>query len=247
VLSNVTKRYRCQLASLVGVDRSFEEVVTALRDNHALRNTAIFFTSDNGFFFGEHRIVKGKGLVYEPALRVPFAISVPRAFRSGPIKTRSHAVVANQDVAPTILRYVNRYGGSATACNPPGDCRQLDGRSLVPLLGRGRHAGWRDRGVLAEIDSRRSLAGSGRSALRRRTEPECNCAYEAIRTRSYLYSKLSTGERELYDLARDPDELRNRARSPRYATTRRKLAARLRSLERCSGRRASPGAAPPCE
>lgn len=246
-VAEIKLRWRCTLAAMSAVDSGVGRLMAELQGEDELRNTIVIYLSDNGFFFGEHRVVKGKGLVYEPALRVPFAVSVPWAFRTGPVEPRTRALVANQDIAPTLLGYVNRYGGSAAPCNPPGDCRRMDGRSLLPLLGAGRPSGWSRRGVLVEIDSRQGSSRSGRSSMWRRMEPECNCAYEAIRTRRYVYSKLATGERELYDLARDPDEKRNRARSSRYAATRRKLATRLRRLERCSGRRGIPGVAPRCE
>jgi N-acetylglucosamine-6-sulfatase len=234
--AEIRLRWRCTLAAMSAVDSALGRLMSQLHSESALRNTIVLYLSDNGVFFGEHRLPNGKGLVYEPALRVPFAVSVPRAYRTGPLAPHSHEVVANQDIAPTILRYVNRFGGSASPCNPPSDCRRLDGRSLLPLLNGGGH--WRsdDRGVLVEIDSRR-VPVTARAAKRGRIDPECNCAYEAIRTHRYLYSRLSTGARELYDLKRDPDELRNRVRAHRYARTRRHLAARLSVLERCSGQR----------
>jgi N-acetylglucosamine-6-sulfatase len=247
-VAELTLRWHCTLAAMSEVDSELGHLMNRLHAEGALRNTIVIYLSDNGFFFGEHRIPNGKGLVYEPALRVPFAVSVPHAYRTGPLDPRSDAVVANQDIAPTILRYIDRYAGSAAPCNPPTDCRRLDGRSLLPLLHGGGH--WRPggRGVLVEIDSRHTPAAA-RAAKRRRVDPECNCAYEAIRTHRYLYSELSTGERELYDLARDPDELVNRAHTRRYAKTRRELAARLAVLERCSGQRGREPAtaAPFCE
>jgi N-acetylglucosamine-6-sulfatase len=234
-LAEIRLRWRCTLATMSEVDSALGRLMTQLRSEGGLKNTIVLYLSDNGFFFGEHRIPNGKGLVYEPALRVPFAMRVPRAFRRGPLKPESGAVVANQDIAPTILRYVNRYGRPASPCGSPTHCRRLDGRSLLPLL-NGPGTWTPGRGVLAEIDSRRTPS-STRASKRRRVDPECSCAYEAIRTRRYLYSELSTGARELYNLAIDPNELLNRVRSPRYAQERRRLAARLASLERCSGER----------
>jgi hypothetical protein len=59
--------------------------------------------------------------------------------------------------------------------------------------------------------------------------------WSAIRTRSFLWVELATGERELYDIAgvlgpADPDQLENRADAPAYAGIRRRLASRLRAL-----------------
>jgi hypothetical protein len=59
--------------------------------------------------------------------------------------------------------------------------------------------------------------------------------FEAIRTKRYLYSELRTGEKELYDLAKDPFELRNRDAEPAYASVESQLADRLHQLEGCAG------------
>ena len=160
-----------------------------LRAAGELRNTLVFYLSDNGYFFGEHRVREGKALPYEPSLNVPYAVRVPQRLRTGALPRTSGAVVANVDVAPTILD----YAGGAKPCAAGGNCRTLDGRSLRPLLGEpGRFP--RHRGVLAEL--------SGHSASHE---------YAAIRTRRFTYVEYDDGERELYDLRRDPYELRNLA------------------------------------
>lgn len=246
-VAEMTLRWRCTLATMSEVDKGVGRLMTQLKNDGALAHTIVIYLSDNGTFYGEHRVPNGKGLVYEPALRVPFAVYVPPAYRNRAPKPVSGAVVANQDIAPTILDYVNRFAGPVSPCNPPADCRRLDGRSLVPLLqGGGR---WKaGRGVLAELDARRNISAS-RAPSRRRVDPECNCAYEAVRTHQYLYSELATGERELYDLARDPNQLRNRESSHRYAPVRRRLAFRLAKLEACSGQRGreAPSSVPFCD
>jgi arylsulfatase A-like enzyme len=168
-------------------------------------------------------------------------VRVPDAYRSGAAPARSRELVTNQDIAPTLLDYAGRFHPGVAPCTGPGDCRRMDGRSLAPLLGGG--GSWpADRGVLVELDSR---ASSQRASV----HPECNCAYAAIRTARYLYSKLSTGERELYDLGRDPYELKNVVKSPGYAVFREALAGRLDRLRHCSGveGRDGPAGPPFCE
>jgi hypothetical protein len=59
--------------------------------------------------------------------------------------------------------------------------------------------------------------------------------YAAVRTGRYLYVEYASGVRELYDLRRDPHELRSRHASPAYAGVRRKLARRLDHLRDCRG------------
>ena len=165
-----------------------------LRSEGEAQNTIVFYVSDNGNFFGEHRRPDGKSDVYEPSLNVPYAVKMPRAYRSGPRVDHSGAVVSNQDIAATIVDFANRYTGPVETCASPGDCRRLDGRTLAPLVG-GRGVWPARRGVLDEINSG-------------------DHDYDAIRTPRFAYSELATGERELYDLHTDPYELHNRAGAP---------------------------------
>ena len=91
-----------------------------------------------------------------------------------------------------------------------------DGRSIVPLL-QGAEPAWRDAFVVEYL---------GGSMLRQGGPPP----YRALRTKRYVYVEYLNGWRELYDLARDPAQLRNRAQDPKYAGTRDLLAQRLRTL-----------------
>ncbi len=240
-IRQIRRRWDCTLAAVHEVDTGVGRLIAELRHDGELSSTIVIYLSDNGLFFGEHRLKTGKGFIYEPALRVPFAVRVPKAFRSSRVAPRVGALVSNQDIAPTTLEYASAYGAPAEPCAGPGDCRRMDGRSLRPLLG-GPGTWDSGRGVLAEIDSRKSAADKG-------IDPECGCAYEAIRTARYVYSELSSGERELYDLRTDPNELSNRAGSVAYSTVEQELAARLALLEQCSGieGRDPPAAAPFCE
>jgi arylsulfatase A-like enzyme len=209
--NNIRRRYHCTLAVDREVDRGIGRLRRELARQGELQNTIVFYVSDNGYFYGEHRIARGKVLPYEPALRVPFAVHVPAKLRPHRQPRFSHKLVTNEDIAATILD----YAGDPPACARPLDCRTLDGRSMKPLLGgSGR---WpRDRAVLSEI--------SGASKH-----------WRSVRTPDYMYARYLGGGRELYDLRKDPFELRNLADSPRYSTVRSDLAARLESLRHCSG------------
>jgi arylsulfatase A-like enzyme len=213
---HIARRFRCTVATMHTVDVEIGKLMQGLKRSGDLRRTIVFYLSDNGYFFGEHRITRGKDFPYEPALQVPYAVRVPAAYRSGPLKDNVGRVVSNEDVAPTILD----YAGSPPPCATAGDCRALDGRSLRPLLGgAGR---WpHDRGVLAELDSALST-------------------YSAIRTRRYLYVEYAGGQRELYNLRRDPWELENLAGHRAYEATEASMTRRLAALRRCSGT-AGPG------
>ena len=115
---DLVRTYRCYLESLLAVDDGVGRIVAELKRQGELADTLIVFTSDNGLFFGEHRILTGKVRHYEPASRVPLVMRGP-GVRPG---TRVGEPVMNVDLAPTILE--------AAGADPPDP---LDGRSLLPL------------------------------------------------------------------------------------------------------------------
>jgi N-acetylglucosamine-6-sulfatase len=118
-VTDMTRRYHARLESLLAVDDAVEQIVTTLERTGLLGHTVILFTSDNGFFQGEHRIRAGKYFPYDPATRVPLLIRGP-GIAAG--VTRSE-LVGNIDLAPTIL-----------ALGHARPLRVMDGRSLLPLL-----------------------------------------------------------------------------------------------------------------
>ncbi len=118
-LEQVTRRYRCTLESLLAVDDGVGRIVAALRSSGELANTYLIFTSDNGLFFGEHRIPSGKVHHYEEGSRVPLLIRGPGIDPGTKIATP----VINADIAPTIL--------AAAGVEPQ---LEQDGISLLPLL-----------------------------------------------------------------------------------------------------------------
>ncbi|MGH2993786.1 MAG: sulfatase family protein, partial [Solirubrobacterales bacterium] len=99
----VAKRLGCRLASLRAVDRGVKKIVQTLKREDQLDNTVIIFTSDNGYFQGEHRISVNKTFPYEEALRVPLAIRVPPGVAGGGGAGKVKELVSNIDLAPTIL------------------------------------------------------------------------------------------------------------------------------------------------
>jgi arylsulfatase A-like enzyme len=108
--------HRQRLASLVAVDEGVARIVAALRAAGKLRDTLVIFTSDNGFLLGEHRVLTGKILPYEPSIRVPLLMRGPGVPRG----IRRRDLVWNGDLAPTILD-----AAGARSAFP------LDGRSLL--------------------------------------------------------------------------------------------------------------------
>lgn len=115
-VGDVVETYRARHASLQAVDDLVERLVHVLERSGDIHHTVIVFTSDNGFFLGEHRLPKGKFLPYEEAIRVPLLI------RGGgfPAGHTAKQLVSNVDLAPTILE----LAGATPR-------RELDGRSLL--------------------------------------------------------------------------------------------------------------------
>jgi arylsulfatase A-like enzyme len=113
------ERYRLRLASLLAVDEAVAAILRELAKHGELDDTLIIFTSDNGYFHGEHRIRDGKIALYQPSIRVPLVISGPGI----PAGARLRQPVANIDLAPTIVDAADATAG-----------RVMDGRSLWPIL-----------------------------------------------------------------------------------------------------------------
>ena len=214
--------YRCALASLETVDEGVKELVNELDEAGELEDTVILFTSDNGYFYGEHRIPGSKTLPYEETIHVPLLIRLPESLRGDERVNRVDQQVANIDLAPTILDLAD-----ATPCNGEG-CRAMDGRSLLPLL-QDRNGFPSDRALIVELTQGKE-----------KVKPTLSCSYQGIRTSREIYVEHTSvprpsdrtcqpaSEVEHYDLRSDPFELENLGPD----TT---LAARLAALRECSG------------
>jgi N-acetylglucosamine-6-sulfatase len=194
-INAIRESYRQRLESLLAVDEAVAQIVSQLTATGQLDNTYIIFTSDNGFFHGEHRVAAGKVLLYEPSIRVPLIMRGPQI----PAGEHRSQFVANIDLAPTIVKLAEAQPG-----------RVMDGRSLIPFA--------RDR-----------LLHSGRDILLETP------TYAAIRSPNWLYAEYVTGEQELYNLARDRDELNSLHNDLSLAQVKNNLAARLHRLRGCRG------------
>jgi N-acetylglucosamine-6-sulfatase len=226
--------YDKALESLRAVDDGVREIVDTLGSLHRLRNTYIIFTSDNGFFYGEHRLIGGKFLAYEPSTHLPFLIRGP-GIRPG---TESNEIVGNTDIAPTVLELA---GAEAD--------KSIDGRSMAPFL--------HDPGLTtlrpflfesfvetSDVEANGAIAQAGpqsRPESKKRTGATASLLappkdYEGIRLGPYKYIAWPDGEKELYNLEKDPYELNNIVRIPNYFPVRNFLHHELRRLEDCVGR-----------
>jgi N-acetylglucosamine-6-sulfatase len=118
-IADLERKYRCQLESLLSVDEGVRKVVEALKAEAALHDTLIIYTSDNGYFNGEHRIPSNKGRPYEESIRVPLEVRGPGIRHGATI----NPPVINADLAPTIVQV-------ASAARPG---LVMDGRSVIPV------------------------------------------------------------------------------------------------------------------
>ena len=218
-LDVLERQWRCSLAAMRRVDEQVGRLIEFLRRSGELERTVLVYLSDNGFYWGEHRLENDKRLPLEPALRIPFAVSVGGE-RGDSAATDVDELVSQVDLAPTLLDYAHVEG-----CAQNGSCSPFDGRSLRPLL-EGTEAGWpEDRAIPLLLDD----AWTYRAL---RTPSELLLQLDATRTESFEPPAV-----ELYDLDADPDQLTNLAADGDSEDESRieALAERLDRLGRCAG------------
>jgi arylsulfatase A-like enzyme len=191
------------LATVQSVDDSVGRVLAALDKGNLARNTVVIYTSDQGFFLGDHGLYD-KRFMYEHSLRMPFLVRWPAGIKPG---TRSDAIALNVDFAPTFLN----LAGLPIA-------PEMQGRSLQPVL-RGRPpADWRTSMYY------RYYHDPGDHNTR---------AHYGVRTRTHkLIYFWKKDQWELFDLVNDPDELHNLYGEPGQESLTEQLKAELARLKR---------------
>ncbi|MDZ4686196.1 MAG: sulfatase [Planctomycetaceae bacterium] len=194
---------RNQLRCLMAVDEGVKRIFDALERTKQLDQTLIVFTSDHGYFWGEHDL-GGKHGPYEEALRIPLLMRYPKLIKPG---TTLDQFALSVDLAPTLLELADV---------PPPDTMQ--GRSLLPLL-KGNTAGART-SFLAEF-----FLGNGTNRF-----PNWQ-AIRTERWKYIRYTDLPEMD-ELYDLQTDRGEMQNRIDDPKSATTLVELKTELERLLR---------------
>ena len=187
---DVAEYYRRYGETLRALDDSIGQVLDTLRTEGVLDSTLVLYMGDNGFAFGEHGLID-KRTAYEESMRVPMVALAPGLWPAG---STVEAVVANIDVAPTIL--------DAAGLEPP---QGLDGRSFLALPTT-PSAPWRDV-LLYEYYWERNF-------------PQTPTIH-ALRGSRYKYVRPHGiwDLEELYDLQVDPWELRNLAIDPAHQET----------------------------
>jgi arylsulfatase A-like enzyme len=209
-IKRVDADYRRRLESLLAVDEMVDAVMRQLEQAGVLETTYILFLSDNGYFLGEHRQPHGKDAPYDAASRVPLIVRGPEV----PAGSTVDALALNVDVLPTVLDLAGLAAPSF-----------VDGRSIAPIA-RGDARDWRQSALLEGFGKEtESLEGTESS-----TPP-----FRAVRGEDVLYVEYETGERELYNLRKDPYELSNLVRGADKSLLR-ALSRQLEALGSCTGR-----------
>ena len=119
---------RNYLRCVASIDENAGRLLDFLDENELTDDTIVIYTSDHGFFLGDHGWYD-KRFMYEESIRIPFLMRYPRAIRAGTVSDR---IALNVDFAPTILD----YAGAAVA-------RDMQGRSLRPLAEGSVPSDWR--------------------------------------------------------------------------------------------------------
>ena len=182
--------YREYLRTLSAVDDSLGRILAELRRQKLDRNTMVVFYSDNGFLMGEHGLIDKRN-AYEPSVRVPMVAYAPGLIPAGvtnPVRVR------NLDLAPTFLEV-------AGASPPP----HLEGQSLLPVMsGRVAPSQWPEPDFVYEYYWEWSFPHTPTTFAIRRGPLK------------YIQYHGVWDLEELYDLSKDPHELRNLVDDPAH-------------------------------
>ncbi|CAB4948336.1 unannotated protein [freshwater metagenome] len=198
-------RQRAEAISVM--DAQVRRLVKALERSGAWERTVFVFTSDNGYFLGEHRKRTGKTRAHEPSLRVPLVASGPGIPRG----ERRYDPITTVDLTATIVDLAD----ADAPMEPDGASR------LQTMLGGDR--GW-DSPVLTEsaIPGRAAGWSKGRTSV-------------GVRTSQYSLILNGPWSNELYDLVADPLQEHNVYADPAHAAARQQLRDVVTQIQDCSG------------
>jgi N-acetylglucosamine-6-sulfatase len=173
-----------RLRMLAAVDESLGDLMKLLEASGQRDRTLIVVTSDHGYYYGEHGLSVERRLAYEEGIRIPLFMRLPGLIKAGMEPTQ---LVLTLDLAPTFLEL-------AHAAPLAG----MQGRSLTPIL-RGESPQWRE-DFLVEYYSDKVFPRIDRMG------------YQTVRNGrwKFIHYLELPGMDELYDLAEDPFEMRNR-------------------------------------
>ena len=191
------------LRCIASVDDNVGRMLDFLDTNGLRENTLVIYTSDQGFFLGDHGWYD-KRFMYEESLKMPFLVRWPGVIRAG---ATQEAITINTDFAPTFME----LAGLKT----PSD---MQGRSLLPLFRGQAPRDWR------ESMYYRYYHDPGHHNTR---------AHYGVRTETHkLIYFWKKDQWECYDLRRDPQELKNIYNDPQEARTVARLKKELYRLKK---------------
>lgn len=195
---------RGRVEMLLGVDDSLGRMLASLERKGALDNTVFVFTSDHGYFYGEHGLNEERRLAYEETIRIPLLIRYPPIV---PANSTPAQMALSIDLAPTLL---DMAGLQPEAI--------VQGRSLVPVLSK-QSTDWRS-SFLIEY-----FTDTVFPRIR-------NMGYVAARTARHKYIHYRELEEmdELYDLEIDPYEESNIIDRPEARRLLEQMQSELRGL-----------------
>ena len=204
------------LRCVASIDDNVGRVLDWLKKEGLEEDTIVVYTSDQGFFLGEHGMYD-KRFMYEESLRVPFVLRYPREVKPGSV---SDAMVLNVDFAETLLD----YAGVAVP-------RDMQGRSIRPILRGRRPADWRTSMYYRYWLHLPHFRVAAHFGVRTRDHKLIYYYGRALGTPG-ARPESTPPEWELFDLRKDPHEMRNVFADPACADVVRRLAAELKRLRR---------------
>ena len=206
---------RGQLASVLATEDAMAEILATLDRTGQRENTILIYIGDNGYSWGEHGY-RGKNCAYDVCSRVPFFYLDPRR-KVAPGATND-ALVADIDIAPTIA-------GLAGATVPAD--QKMDGTPLQGLFEAPARP-WRDHMLTECWGLGRKAHPDTHASVRSKKWKYVEHYEDEARTR--LVKSGSRDDVELYDLEKDPYELKNVIGSRAHAPVRAKLRKQLQKL-----------------
>lgn len=177
------------LMTAKSLDRNVGKILDYLEANNLMDNTIVIYTSDQGFYMGEHGWFD-KRFMYEESLRTPFLIKFPGR---QPRKQVVDEMILNLDIAPTVLQAAN--------IAVPKD---MQGLPIQTLLTGDKPGNWRSAIYYHYYEY---------------PEPHRAAPHAGIRTAQYKLIRFygPFNEWEFYDLKTDPSEMKNEIGNPQYS------------------------------
>jgi arylsulfatase A-like enzyme len=197
------QRYmRDYLACVASVDDNVGRLLDELDRTGLAQKTIVVYTSDQGFFLGDHNWFD-KRFMYEESLRMPFLVRWPATVKPGSV---NDGMILNVDFAPTLLE--------AAGVKVPDD---IQGRSFIPLLKGERPKDWRTSMYYRYYHYPQD----------HKVQPHYGVRTDTLKL--IYFNKID--QWELFDLAKDPHELKNVFSDPAYADTVKSLKAEMMRLK----------------